>query len=43
MVEAAGALPFADIVATDGVRLNRNDTRLAILSLIPISEPTRRY
>ena len=30
VVDAAGDLPFADLVATDGVRLNRNDTLLAI-------------
>lgn len=30
VVEAAGNLPFGDLVATDGVRLNRNDTLLAI-------------
>ncbi|MFZ1770148.1 MAG: hypothetical protein WAU00_13175, partial [Caldilinea sp.] len=30
VVEAAGELPFADLVATDGIRLNRNDTLLAI-------------
>ena len=30
MVEAVGELPFADLVATDGIRLNRNDTLLAI-------------
>jgi uncharacterized protein (DUF58 family) len=32
VVEAAGELPFADLVATDGIRLNRNDTLLAITS-----------
>ena len=30
VVEAAGNLPFANLVATDGIRLNRNDTLLAI-------------
>lgn len=30
VVDAAGDLPFGDLVATDGVRLNRNDTLLAI-------------
>jgi uncharacterized protein (DUF58 family) len=30
VVEGAGDLRFADLVATDGVRLNRNDTLLAI-------------
>jgi hypothetical protein len=30
VVEAVGELPFADLVATDGIRLNRNDTLLAI-------------
>jgi len=30
VVESAGDLRFADLVATDGVRLNRNDTLLAI-------------
>ena len=30
VVEAAGDLPFADLILTDGVRLNRNDTVLAI-------------
>lgn len=30
VVEAAGELPFADLIATDGIRLNRNDTLLAI-------------
>jgi uncharacterized protein (DUF58 family) len=30
VVDAAGDLPFGDLVATDGVRLNRNDTLVAI-------------
>lgn len=30
VVDAAGDLPFGDLIATDGVRLNRNDTLLAI-------------
>jgi uncharacterized protein (DUF58 family) len=30
VVDAAGDLPFSDLVATDGVRLNRNDTLIAI-------------
>ena len=30
VVEAAGNLPFANLVATDGIRLHRNDTLLAI-------------
>lgn len=30
VVEAAGDLPFANLIATDGIRLNRNDTLLAI-------------
>lgn len=30
VVEATGTLPFAQLIATDGVRLNRNDTVLAI-------------
>ena len=30
VVEGVGDLRFADLVATDGVRLNRNDTLLAI-------------
>ncbi|MFO7635312.1 MAG: hypothetical protein R6W76_22390, partial [Caldilinea sp.] len=30
VVEAVGELPFADLVATDGIRLNRNDTLIAI-------------
>ncbi|MBW7884517.1 MAG: DUF58 domain-containing protein [Caldilineaceae bacterium] len=30
VVDAAGDLPFANIIATDGVRLNRNDTLVAI-------------
>ncbi len=30
VVEAAGKLPFAQLIATDGIRLNRNDTILAI-------------
>jgi len=30
VVEAAGDLPLAQLIATDGVRLNRNDTVLAI-------------
>jgi uncharacterized protein (DUF58 family) len=30
VVEAAGDLPFADLVVTDGIRLNRNDMLLAI-------------
>jgi uncharacterized protein (DUF58 family) len=37
VVEAAGNLPFGDLVATDGVRLNRNDTLLAIS---PDASPT---
>lgn len=32
VVEPAGDLPFGDLVATDGVRLNRNDTLIAISS-----------
>jgi hypothetical protein len=30
VVEAVGNLPFAHLIATDGVRLNRNDTVIAI-------------
>ncbi len=30
VVEATGDLPFAQLIATDGVRLNRNDTVLAV-------------
>ncbi len=30
VVEASGDLPFAQLIATDGVRLNRNDTVLAV-------------
>lgn len=30
VVEATGTLPFAQLIATDGVRLNRNDTVLAV-------------
>jgi uncharacterized protein (DUF58 family) len=30
VMEAKGALPFAHLIATDGMRLNRNDTILAI-------------
>ena len=30
VVEAVGELPFANLVATDGIRLNRNDTLIAI-------------
>jgi uncharacterized protein (DUF58 family) len=30
VVEAVGALPFANLITTDGVRLNRNDTLVAI-------------
>ncbi len=30
VVEAVGAVPFAELLATDGVRLNRNTTILAI-------------
>jgi len=30
VVEAVGTLPFANLIATDGIRLNRNDTLLAI-------------
>ncbi len=30
VVEAAGNLPFANLIVTDGIRLNRNDTLLAI-------------
>ncbi|HRW47213.1 MAG TPA: DUF58 domain-containing protein [Caldilinea sp.] len=30
VVEAAGNLPFANLIATDGIRLNRNDTLLAV-------------
>jgi uncharacterized protein (DUF58 family) len=30
VVEAAGAMPFAQLIANDGARLNRNDTVLAI-------------
>lgn len=30
VVEAVGEMPFAQLIATDGVRLNRNDTVLAI-------------
>jgi len=30
VVEAQGEMPFAQLIATDGVRLNRNDTVLAI-------------
>ncbi len=30
VVEAAGNLPFANLIATDGIRLNRNDTLIAI-------------
>lgn len=30
VVEAVGELPFADLVATDGIRLNRNDTLIAV-------------
>ncbi len=30
VVEANGSLPFAQLIATDGVRLNRNDTVLAV-------------
>jgi uncharacterized protein (DUF58 family) len=30
VVEATGSLPFAQLIATDGVRLNRNDTLLAV-------------
>jgi uncharacterized protein (DUF58 family) len=30
VVEAAGEFPFAHLIATDGMRLNRNDTVLAI-------------
>lgn len=37
VVEAAGDLPFGDLIATDGVRLNRNDTLLAIS---PEASPT---
>jgi hypothetical protein len=29
-VEASGDLPLAQLIATDGVRLNRNDTVLAV-------------
>ena len=32
VVEAVGDLPFAQLIATDGVRLNRNDTVLAVSS-----------
>ncbi|MBK8048400.1 MAG: DUF58 domain-containing protein [Anaerolineales bacterium] len=32
VVDAVGDLPFADLVVTDGVRLNRNDTLVAISS-----------
>ena len=30
VVESAGNLPFANLIATDGIRLNRNDTLLAV-------------
>lgn len=30
VVEGAGDLPFANLIATDGVRLNRNDTLIAV-------------
>src|SRR5690606_850766 len=30
VVDAVGNLPFAHLIATDGIRLNRNDTVLAI-------------
>ena len=30
VVEAAGDFPFSHLIATDGMRLNRNDTVLAI-------------
>lgn len=32
VVSASGTLPFANLIATDGIRLNRNDTVLAISS-----------
>lgn len=38
VVEAAGDLPFAQLIATDGVRLNRNDTVLAISA-----DPSREW
>jgi len=37
VVEAAGDLPFGDLIATDGVRLNRNDT---VLAISPEASPT---
>jgi uncharacterized protein (DUF58 family) len=40
VVDAAGDLPFADLVATDGVRLNRNDTLLASTASLSCSTPT---
>ena len=30
MVEADGAMPFSHLITTDGIRLNRNDTVVAI-------------
>ncbi len=38
VVEAQGNLPFAQLIATDGVRLNRNDTVLAISA-----DPSREW
>jgi uncharacterized protein (DUF58 family) len=38
VVEAVGDLPFAQLIATDGVRLNRNDTVVAVSS-----DPSREW
>ncbi|MGL4651092.1 MAG: DUF58 domain-containing protein, partial [Caldilineaceae bacterium] len=38
VVEAAGELPLAQLIATDGVRLNRNDTVLAVSA-----DPSREW
>ena len=38
VVEAGGTFPFAHFIATEGVRLNRNDTLIAISS-----DPSREW
>lgn len=38
MVEADGSIPFAHLITTDGIRLNRNDTVVAISA-----DPTRDW
>lgn len=38
VVEANGSMPFANIISTDGIRLNRNDTVIAIST-----DPSREW